>query len=360
MSHYDVLLVGAGHAHLGVLRRWARGARPPGRLCLLSAGPAAWYSGMLPGLLAGRYTPEDCQIDLAPLCQAAGVELLIGEVQALDADARQLVLADGRELGADWLSLNVGADVPMPGHIDLQMEVLAVKPFAAFYAGWQQWQAAPQRLAILGGGAAGVELALAMAYRVPALALFCAGPLLAGHVPALRMRALGHLRRRGVQVREHCPISAIEQNRLLSGVEPVWRGTRLLLVSGAKAWPWLAESGLACDAGGFVQIGADLRSRSHPQVFAAGDCASLPGAAKSGVYAVRQGPLLAANLLAALRGTALRPYRPQRQSLALLATGDGGALLGWRSWSAGGKFYGWWKAQLDQGFIRRHRLAPRN
>ncbi len=356
MKPFDVLLVGAGHAHLGVLRRWASGARPAGKIGLLSTGPTAWYSGMLPGLLAGRYREQDCQIELTPLCRAAGVELLLGEVAALEAQQRQLSLTDGRQLSASWLALNVGGQVLGPPQRGSALQLLAVKPFAGFVAGWQAWQTTPQRLAILGGGAAGVELALALAGQVPGLALFSAGPLLAEHAPGLRLRALGQLRLRKVQVREDCPITAIDEDRLLSGNEPVWHGSRLLLASGVTALPWLAQSGLACDPAGFVQIGASLQSQSHPQVFAVGDCASLAGADKNGVYAVRQGPVLAANLLGALRGLPLRHYRPQRQSLALLATGDGGALLSWREWSAGGHLWGWWKDRLDRGFIRRHRL----
>ncbi|MGH8355838.1 MAG: hypothetical protein ACRERY_20265 [Pseudomonas sp.] len=121
----------------------------------------------------------------------------------------------------------------------------------------------------------------------------------------------------------------------------------LLLAGGATALPWLAQSGLECDADGFVRIAPSLHSLSLPRIFAVGDCASLPGAGKSGVYAVRQGPVLAANLQAALRGEPLRDYQPQRQSLAL---------LGWGAWSAGERLCGRWKDWLDRGFIRRHRL----
>ncbi|MEX6502044.1 FAD-dependent oxidoreductase [Pseudomonas zhanjiangensis] len=357
MSDFDLLLLGAGHAHLGVLRRWALNERPPGRIGLLSSGWEAWYSGMLPGLLAERFSAADCQVELQPLCRAAKVELLIGQAEALDTAQRRVRLADGSTLAASWLSLNVGADVARPPQQGEAMQLLAVKPFADFLAGWQAWQADPQPLAILGGGAAGVELALALADRVPQLALFCAGPLLAGHNAGLHLRALGHLRQRRVQVREHCPIELIDGDQLLSGGQPVWRGSRLLLASGAAALPWLAQSGLDCDEGGFVRIGATLQSLSHPQILAVGDCASLPGARKSGVYSVRMAPVLAANLGALLRDLPLRHYRPQRHALALLATGDGGALLGWRQWSAGGRLCGRWKDYLDRGFIQRHRLC---
>ncbi|MHA6491636.1 FAD-dependent oxidoreductase [Pseudomonas borbori] len=357
MNHYDLLLLGAGHAHLGVLRRWALLERPPGRIGLLSPGPTAWYSGMLPGWLAGRFAAADCQVELQPLCRAAKVELIIGEAQAVSAVQQHVQLTDGRALVADWLSLNVGGQVSSPPQIGSAMQLLPVKPFAGFMHGWQAWQAAPRPLAILGGGAAGVELALALAGQVPQLAVFCGGPLLAGHSAGLRLRALGHLRQRGVQVREDCPIDRIDEDCLISGAEPVWRGSRLLLATGAEALPWLAESGLRCDERGFVHVTPTLQSEAHPHVFAVGDCAHFPGARKSGVYSVRQGPVLANNLNAVLRGLPLRAYRAQRQSLALLATGDGGALLGWYELSAGGKLFGRWKDYLDRGFIQRHRLV---
>jgi len=353
----DLLLIGAGHSHLGVLRRWAQGRRPKGRLGLVSAAPQAWYAGTLPGLLAGRYAPQDCCIELEPLCRAAGMELIVGEVRALQAETRELQLGDGRSVRADWLSLNVGAGRLAPPQQGEGMQLLPVKPFAAFLDGWQHWRQAPEPVAILGGGPAGVELALALAGQVPTLSLFCAGRLLEGRGAGLRLRALGALRRRGVWVREDCPVSGIDGQLLLSAGEPVWQGSRLLLASEAAAPSWLAQSGLVCDAAGFVQVGATLQSLSHPQIFAAGDCAALPRVGRSAFQALRQAPVLSHNLRAVLAGRTLHRYRPQRQNLLLLATGDGGALLGWHGWSADGQLCGYWRERLDLRFIRRHALG---
>ena len=163
MTQYDLILAGAGHAHLGVLRRWALVERPPGRIGLLSPGPEAWYAGMLPGLISGRFSPADCRVELQPLCRAAKVELIEGEIASLDADARILQLADGRSLQSEWLSLNVGAGMAIPPQQGEGMQVLAARPIERMLEGWQQWQAEPRRMAILGGGAGGVELALALA-----------------------------------------------------------------------------------------------------------------------------------------------------------------------------------------------------
>jgi len=353
----DLLLIGAGHSHLGVLRRWARGQRPEGRLGLVNASPQAWYAGAVPGLLAGRYAAKDCRIELAALCRAADVELIVADVAGLKAATREVRLADGQVLAAEWLSLSVGARRLAPPQQGRDMQILSGKPFAVLLDTWQRWRQAPEPLAILGGGPAGVELALALAGQVPALSLFCGGPLLEGYGTGLRRRALASLRRRGVWVREQCPVSGIDGPFLLCSGKPVWQGTRLLLASEAAAAPWLAQSGMACDADGFVRVGTTLQSLSHPRIFASGDCAAPPVVERSAFQALRQASVLSRNLRAVLAGRVLHRYRPQPHDLCLLASGDGGALLGWRDWSAGGRLCGYWREWLDRRFVRRHALG---
>jgi pyridine nucleotide-disulfide oxidoreductase family protein len=355
-ERFDLLLAGAGHAHLGVLRQWATQPQTSsaGRIGLLSADAHAWYSGMLPGLLSGRYALEQCRISLTELCAKAGVELLLGQACGLSAQNQRLQLADGRQLQYRYLSLNFGSLPQAPKHRGSGLELLPVKPFSAFIARWQHWQPQPQPLAILGGGAAGVELALALAPQLPAVTLFSAGQLLADHPPALRKRALAHLAKAQVVVQEHCHVDAVLDQQLLSQGRAVWQGTRAIIASGASALPWLQASGLACDREGFVSISASLQSSSHPTVLAVGDCASLANTPHNGVYAVRQGPVLAHNLAALIEQRPLRTYQPQRRALALLATGDGGALASWAELTAEGKVFGYWKDYLDQGFMRRH------
>ena len=130
----------------------------------------------------------------------------------------------------------------------------------------------------------------------------------------------------------------------------------IVWITGAAPPTWLADSGLACDAQGFVQINAQLQSTSHNNVFAVGDCASLAHCPHNGVYAVRQGPVLAQNLTALLHGQPLQTFRPQRRALALLATGDGGALASWAGLTGEGSLFGYWKDHLDRGFMQRHRI----
>ena len=160
---FDLLLAGAGHAHLGVLRLWLNGERPAGRIGLISEGPYSWYSGMLPGLLAGRYQAEQCRVPLAHLCEALEVELIEDRLTGLDANNHCMLLASERGVSATNLSLNLGSQPDLLPVSDGMLEQLPVKPFARFMQQWKHWQSDPQPLAIVGGGAAGVELALALA-----------------------------------------------------------------------------------------------------------------------------------------------------------------------------------------------------
>lgn len=355
---FDLLLAGAGHAHLGVLRRWLTEQRPQGRIALISDGPYAWYSGMLPGLLAGRHQADQCRIPLQKLCAAAGVEWLQGRLVDLAPDSNTLTLSDGRQLSSAWLSINLGSQPKLPFALDCQLELLPVKPFEAFLTTWQEWCLAPQPLAILGGGAAGVELALALAPQVPALTLISAATILAGHPPSLRVRAVRRLAQAGVSVREGAAVDSIRGHDLMIGKRAIWHGRRVILATGASPLPWLCEAGLACDEQGFIRVSDTLQSLSHPYILVAGDCASLANTPRSGVYAVRQGPVLAANLAAALNGLPLCSFVPQRRALALLADGQGGALMSWAGMTAEGGLLGWWKDRLDRRFIRRHLAKP--
>ncbi len=353
-TDFDLLLAGAGHSHLGVLRHWARRDRPMGRIGLVSAEPHAWYSGMMPGLVAEHYQTRECRVSLPALCAAADIEFVQGTIVALQPETPELLLATGVTLRSTWLSLNLGSLPWLPDQTDDGMELLPVKPFADFIRRWQQWEEAPEPVAILGGGAAGVELALAMAGRLPAVSLFTAGDLLATHPPRLRRLAVRHLQRAGVSLHEHTSVQAVQGNRLIGNGQACWRGRRLVVATGPSPLGWLRESGLRLDGSGFIEVSPALQSRSHPHVFACGDCASLPGALRNGVHAVREARVLATNLGQVSIGQPLRHYHPQAHSLALLADGHGGALLSWARLATEGHLLGRWKDHLDRRFVRQH------
>jgi pyridine nucleotide-disulfide oxidoreductase family protein len=363
-----LVLAGAGHAHALVLRELVRQPMPGVEIVVISPEPLAPYSGMVPGWLAGHYRFDEIAIDFAPLAAAAGARWCQGEIHALDPARRQLRLADGGTLDYDVLSLNVGSTLHAPPAEHAQM--LPLRPLAMLRRRYEslleRWanerSDRPFVVTAVGGGAAGFEALLAVLSRLRALrperavqgSLLTRGTsLLAGLAPAARRAAFRALDRAGVTVQ-------------LGGswCEAVDRSSDVVLwATGAEAHEWQRDparrGALAVDDQGFVRIDEQLRSVTHPEVFASGDCASWPGEGlpKAGVHAVRMGPVLAGNLRAALRGPAgaadLRPHRPQRHFLALLATGDGRAIASRGPFGAEGAWAWRWKDRIDRHFLRQ-------
>jgi pyridine nucleotide-disulfide oxidoreductase family protein len=357
-----VLLLGAGHAQLSVLASLAQQRMPSGDILLVTPHTRQFYSGMVPGLIAGRFAEDDCAIDVAPLAKAAGVHLRLGAATALDAAARRVTLADGEEIGYDVLSINTGPVQDRERIPGAREFALFVRPIEGFIALWKQTralaEARPLSVVLVGSGAAGVELVLAVRAALGAraeLTIVADGPLLENYTEAVRRKATAALKRAKVQLLQgRC--TAVERKHVIVGGSMRVVCDVPIIATGSDAPAWLATSGLATDAQGFVRVGATLQSANHANVFASGDVVvrdDLPHP-RSGVYAVRAGPVLATNLRAFVAGGALTPYVPQPRSLNLLATGDGRAIASWGTWSAQGWLMGWWKDHIDRAFVARY------
>jgi pyridine nucleotide-disulfide oxidoreductase family protein len=358
-----LLLLGGGHAHVHVLQAFAAGPVPGAQVTLVSPFARQMYSGMVPGLVAGHYEVDDCVIPLQPLAQRAGVVWIESSAAAVDVARREATLADGKVLGYDVLSLDTGPVMDRDLIEGAREHALFVRPIEHFVRLWDSLRAlAEQRalhVAVVGGGAAGVELALAMQHRFGesarvSLVTGGAAPL-SSYRARVQQRVALTLRRERITVLEDS-CARIDAEGITLG-----RGTRLacdapVLALGASAPAWLSRSGLALDDHGFVATGQTLQSVSHPEVFAAGDVATRSDRAvpKSGVYAVRAGPALALNLRRRLAGGALEPHLPSARSLNLLACGRRDAIASWGGWSAQGPWVWWWKDRIDRAFIERY------
>jgi NADH dehydrogenase FAD-containing subunit len=315
--------------------------------------------------VAGRFSVDECSIAIEPLAAAAGARFVRGEAVAIDAAEHIVTLADGRLLDYDLLSLNTGPVQDRERIAGAHAHALFLRPIDAFTQQWPRARALadaePIDVVVVGGGAAGVEIALAVRQSLgPAstLSLVCDGPLLAGYSPAVQGRALAALHDRGVVLLPgRC--TAIEPGHVLLGTMRVACDVPIMAI-GADPPAWLAGSGLALDAAGYVRVGATLQSASHPNVFAAGDVIVRDDAAhpRSGVYAVRAGPVLAENLRRFEANTKLATYTPQPRSLNLLALGDGRAIASWGGWSFQGRLMGWWKDRIDRAFVARYSGQP--
>jgi len=376
----DVVLAGAGHAHVTVLRMFGMKPIPGVRLTLISREVHTPYSGMLPGLIAGHYGFDDAHIDTAPLTRLAGARLYQDEVVGLDLAARRVICRDHPPVPYDLVSLDIGSTPNTSGVPGANEHAIPVKPIDGFLGRFEALRGrvlarkGRARVALVGAGAGGVELLLAVEYRLKrevAQGGFDTGGLsfvlisdvadiLPTFPPAFRARFRAILAARNIAVVASAPVIRVEAGRLMfDGHAPV-EADEILWTTRASAAPWLAKTGLPLDAQGFLRVADTLRVIGRDDVFAAGDTIAFAARElpKSGVYAVRAGPVLADNLRRTLTGRPLRPFRAQRDALYLVSTGDQYALGTRNGITVEGAWVWRWKDWIDRRFMRKFNELP--
>ncbi len=360
----DIVLVGGGHAHVHVVKAFGMRPEPGVRLTLVARDSLTPYSGMIPGLLRGVYSADECHIDLNRLARWSGAALVRAAATGVDPVAQEVRFRDRPPLAYDLLSIDVGSTPPATSIAGAETHGLLIKPLDRFLARLAEMDAClpdGTALAVIGAGAGGVETALGLKRRFErqgksvAMTLIAAeDEILPGHAPAVAERMRRALGDAGVDLKVGSAAVAVDAEGVTLASGEQVEAAVTILATGAAAPAWLAESGFAVDASGFIRINRYLQSPSHPATFAAGDCSAfdprpLP---KSGVYAVRAGPALAANLRRAALDLPLEPWRPQRTTLSLMSTGDGGAVVSYGRFSADGRWAWRWKDWIDRRWMR--------
>src|SRR5258706_748934 len=319
---------------------------------------------MIPGVIAGHYRPEDCRIDLGRLAARAGARFFQDSAVGMDPARREVITARGERLAYDFLSLDIGSAIRQPA--GAAEHALRLRPVEAFLAGWERLRESARsgearRIAVIGGGAAGVEVLLAMQHALAGVAvefaLFSELPILAGH--GARRAIARILGARGVAAHSGQKVLAVSKDGVELDGGKHFEAQASVWATGASAPPWIAQSGLATNSLGFVVVSDTLQSLSYAEVFAAGDVASVTGESKSksGVLAVRQGPVLARNLRRALAGEALERFRPPSRSLALISCGDRYAVASWGRLALEGAWVWRWEDRIDPRFVERYPLG---
>ncbi len=385
----DLVLIGGGHSHLSVLKYFAMHPVPGLQLTLITRDLHTPYSGMLPGYIAGHYTYDEAHVDLRPLAQFAQARIYHAEVNSIDFE-NQLIQCIGRPpVSFDYVSINIGS---RPGTLQIpgaDNYTIPVKPIDQFLSQWQQLanrvlettalntaktSNTTFHLAIVGGGAGGIEMALATQHRLFNLLtlknlshdflhfdIYCdTEEILPTHNKQVRNKFLNTLEQRGIQVHTKNRIKEVQQNYLINSDGQQYAADAVLWVTNASAPMWLAETGLDVDARGFIAVNDYLQSTSHQCVFAAGDIAAVINhpREKSGVFAVRQGPPLARNLERVVQNKPLKPFTPQKKFLGLITTGDQYAIASRGNWSLEGEWV--WKVKdwIDRRFMDNFNKLP--
>ncbi|HSS77012.1 MAG TPA: FAD-dependent oxidoreductase [Thermoanaerobaculia bacterium] len=368
-----LLLVGAGHAHLEILRRLILEPLRDVALTVVSVSPLHHYSGMVPGYLQGTYREDEIAVRIPDLVARAEGQFLCGRAVALRPD-RQVVHvqtspAETVEVPWDLVSFAVGSNTAGIDAPEIATEAQRIKPLERVAALQDRLRELARGggtipAVVVGGGAAGVEVALAMASALEKegaahrLTIAEGGKeILPGYRRRFRQRARDILHQRGIVALTGARITAVRPDSAATE-----DGTRIpskltVWLTGAVSWPLFLSSGLPLDDRGFLLTGDSLSSVDDPRIFAAGDCGTLashPITPKAGVYAVREGPVLWQSLKAAVEGGQPPRYAPQSGFLSILNTGDGRALLDYKGIVSHSRWAWQLKDRIDRRFMRRH------
>ncbi len=377
----DLVLIGGGHSHVAVIKMFGMKPMPGVRLTLIARDVQTPYSGMLPGYVAGHYDYDQAHVDLRPLTQFASARLFHDTAIGIDTNNKQIICKNRPPVSYDLLSINIGSRpeiATVPGASEF---TTPVKPINRFVDRWHQLvqrvlkKNGPHRIAVVGAGAAGVEILLAIQFRLR--------QLLDQHQRANEQLEF-HLISKSKQIMPSFPVAVAEkfehiltqrQVRVHRGAEAILAdagglnlidGSRIALdevlwVTGASAPQWIKDSGLAVDERGFMQANDQLQSTSHNDIFGAGDIVNVANypRAKAGVFAVRQGKPLADNLRRALLARPLKPFKPQKALLSLVSSGDKYAVANKSFINFGGKFVWAWKDWIDRRWVAQYSDLPK-
>lgn len=373
----DLVLVGGGHSHVAVLKRFGMKPVPGVRLTLICRDAHTPYSGMLPGYVAGNYSYDDAHIDLGALARFAGARFFHSSATGLDLREKRIFCDNRPPVPFDLLSINTGSTPDTSGVPGAADTVVPVKPINGFLDRWERLRqraanhGGPLRIAVVGAGAGGVEILLAIRHRLRAdigaaadgfeFHLFGeSDEILPTHNAKVRRTFLDVLKKRGVALHLGSPVVEVFPGRLRTADGAITEADEILWVTAAGAPTWPREAGLDVDDRGFIRVSDALRSVSHPDVFAAGDIAAMVNhpRPKSGVFAVRQGRPLADNLRRVLLGRDPEPFAPQKEFLGLITTGNRYAVASRGDWSVRGRLVWLWKDWIDRRFMRKFNVLP--
>lgn len=357
----SVVLVGGGHAHALVMNGLKAAPLKDAHVTVINPGKTAPYSGMLPGFVAGHYGRDELDIDLAALSQKVGATLIDGKAVGLDPARKVVLLEDGTELTYDVASIDVGITSRMdalPGFVE---HGIPAKPLGTFSRKWDafRYTDGDKHVAIIGGGIAGAELAMAMAFALRAdtsqvtVKLLDRSEILSTNRPQTQARVRRELAANNVEVLEGVDVVEITPDGVTLADGTTIAANFVVGAAGATPHDWVKECGLDM-TDGFINVNRALET-SASGVFAVGDCAHMTfdPRPKAGVYAVRQAPVLLENLRKALVGEALKNYDPQSDYLKLVSLGGKRAFGEKMGVGVAGHLVWRLKDRIDQSFMNQ-------
>ena len=366
----DLVLIGGGHAHALVLKAWGMNPLPGARLTLINPGPTAPYTGMLPGYIAGHYRRDELEIDLVRLCRHAGARLIMDSSLDIDQSRHEIILGSRGPVGYDIASINVGitAGLNVPG---FSTYGISAKPLNAYADRWNIFKSQVVKgyttpdVVVIGGGVAGCELAMAMAYALqakgisPRVTVIELGSQISGVGSKVQHQILMAMANLGIVIKTGLKVVGVTENQvLLDGHQPI-AATLCVGAAGGVAQDWITQTNLP-QKDGFIKVSSDLGVVGDDALFAVGDCALMANGLlpKAGVFAVRAAPILHHNMRATLTGKKRNHWKPQKKYLKLISVGEKSAIAEKMGVAIAGRLMWLWKNKIDRAFMKRLRDFP--
>lgn len=343
-----------------MLADWIENGLPCARATLLTPHGQLRYSGTVPGWIAGQYSRDFGTVDIAALTERAGAELVLGSCTAIEPEARTVTTHSGEHIEFDVASIDTGGVGRALAILGDDPRLIDIRPIDRFVERLAA-MTPPRQIAVIGGGAGGVELAMGLrnwkgaAPRPEVTFVTGSEGLLPDLSAAVRSKVSDELARQSIQSIQ--ADARFEEGALVAderSLEPV---ELIVAALGSAAPHWPGAGGLATDAAGFMAVDEHQRSTSHPHIFAVGDIAARQDRdiAHSGVHAVFAGPVLADNLRTVMAGEPpTRSYRPRWNNLYLLSTGTGEAIASYGPLTAQGRWVSRLKHWIDNRWLRQY------
>ncbi|MGD2098304.1 MAG: FAD-dependent oxidoreductase [Desulfobacterales bacterium] len=364
-----LVLVGGGHAHMTVMANLSDYIARGHRVTLIGPSAHHYYSGMGPGLLGGIYRPQDVRFNIKKMVEDRGAAFIQDTVVRIDADRKISYLNSGNEIPYDVVSCNTGSAVSADDARVVGEHIFPVKPIENLIKARQIVQAGlgtrTPKLVVVGGGAAALELTgnlwrLVQQTGTAAAITVCGGRNFLASMPLKAQRyARESLTARSIDI-----IEGAHVNRLKDGVAILEDQRKVnfdmaLLAWGIEPSHLFRDSGLPTGSDGGLLVNSFLQSVAYPNIFGGGDCISFEPQPldKVGVYAVRQNPVLYANLLAELEGRDLEAFEPQDTYLLIYNLGNGTGIFYRGNWVWKGRLIFFLKDYIDRKFMRKFQVS---
>lgn len=367
----ELLLIGGGHTNIQVLKSFTMRPITGMRISLISDVINAPYSAMLPGFIASEYRFDEMHIDLVRLANFANARFINSTINSIDSENQLVHFNDRPSLSYDLLSVNTGITPDFTSIKGAQKYAVAVKPISHFLKCLPKLDGAikssSDSIAIIGSGAAGIELAFAFRERYnkknikPKISIIGNSDRFFPELSrSCHLTILKQFKKVDIDVYLGQAASQINKNSVILKSGLHLSASHTFIATGAKPAEWLKSSTISLSSDGYIEVNNSYQSISDKRVFAAGDISKIKHQPlpRSGVFAVRAGPVLAKNLRLALDKLPAKPHRQQSTHLSLVMLGSGLVMAKWGRLHIFAKWLWPLKKWIDQEFISEFKQFP--